>query len=360
MWYDALMAKSFDIVEFVPSDGLTPLQVQKLNWNFRKVANLVGQVDVDQGDAVKGLVVKTVDLAADQKMTVSKSGTRSRTVLSFGIPAAQTRITAAQVDSVLANDDPTGDGVLNLTGLSRFWAGVRSAIADISTTLVTGVKGDAEQSYRRGNVNLTPSNIGAAPASHLHDAGNIQSGVLALARGGTGVDASAQYGYKVFGSTNNGLPYFRDLIPDEIPTLGTNKIDGIWPVTKGGTGVDSRNTAKNRFFASPYGSAGDPTFRAIHSSDIPQLSPTKSGFQGGSIAVSSVSAGSGADSAITFTPSFNSTPIVIVGMTSSQTAYTGQCSAYAMNVSSSGFTLRRQNNYTSARNIGAYWIAFEI
>lgn len=230
----------------------------------------------------------------------------------------------------------------------------------ITSAMVTGIKGDAESSYRRGNVNLTPANIGAAQASHLHDAGNIQSGVLALARGGTGVDASAQYGYKVFGSTNNGLPYFRELIPDEIPTLGTNKVDGIWPVTKGGTGVNSRNTAKNLFFASPYGAAGDPTFRAIHSSDIPQLSPTKSGIQGGSIAVSSVSADSGTDSAITFTPSFNSTPIVIVGMTSSQTAYTGQCSAYAMNVSSSGFTLRRQNNYTGARNIGAYWIAFEI
>lgn len=31
---------------------------------------------------------------------------------------------------------------------------------------VTGIKGNAETSYRSGNVNLTPANIGAAPSSH--------------------------------------------------------------------------------------------------------------------------------------------------------------------------------------------------
>lgn len=34
---------------------------------------------------------------------------------------------------------------------------------------VTGVKGNAETSYRTGQVNLTPANIGASPASHNHD-----------------------------------------------------------------------------------------------------------------------------------------------------------------------------------------------
>ena len=51
---------------------------------------------------------------------------------------------------------------------------------------VTGVKGDSESSYRTGNVNLTPANIGAAPASHNHSASDITSGTLGVARGGTG------------------------------------------------------------------------------------------------------------------------------------------------------------------------------
>ena len=43
---------------------------------------------------------------------------------------------------------------------------------------VTGIKGNAESSYRKGNVNLTPANIGAAAASHTHaisDVNNLQS-----------------------------------------------------------------------------------------------------------------------------------------------------------------------------------------
>ena len=38
---------------------------------------------------------------------------------------------------------------------------------------VTGVKGDKESSYRTGNVNLTPANIGAAAASHTHAIANV-------------------------------------------------------------------------------------------------------------------------------------------------------------------------------------------
>ena len=73
---------------------------------------------------------------------------------------------------------------------------------------VTGVKGDAESSYRTGDINLTPANIGAATTSHTHaisDVTNLQSelddkaalthshaasditsGTLPIARGGTG------------------------------------------------------------------------------------------------------------------------------------------------------------------------------
>lgn len=43
---------------------------------------------------------------------------------------------------------------------------------------VTGVKGNAETSYRTGNVNLTPANIGAAAASHTHDYLPLGGGAL--------------------------------------------------------------------------------------------------------------------------------------------------------------------------------------
>ena len=43
---------------------------------------------------------------------------------------------------------------------------------------VTGVKGNAETSYRTGNVNLTPANIGAAAANHTHSYLPLGGGTL--------------------------------------------------------------------------------------------------------------------------------------------------------------------------------------
>ena len=48
----------------------------------------------------------------------------------------------------------------------------------ISRYAVTGVKGNAESSYRKGDVNITPANIGAAASSHTHSASNITAGTL--------------------------------------------------------------------------------------------------------------------------------------------------------------------------------------
>lgn len=47
---------------------------------------------------------------------------------------------------------------------------------------VTGVKGDAEESYRNGTINLTPANIGAAPAQHTHSGADITSGEVSVQR----------------------------------------------------------------------------------------------------------------------------------------------------------------------------------
>ena len=48
----------------------------------------------------------------------------------------------------------------------------------ISRYAVSGVKGNAESSYRKGKVNITPANIGAAESSHTHSASNITAGTL--------------------------------------------------------------------------------------------------------------------------------------------------------------------------------------
>jgi hypothetical protein len=61
-------------------------------------------------------------------------------------------------------------------------------------TLPTGVKGNAESTYRTGNVNLTPANIGAAEASHTHSylplSGGTLTGNLYLKSSGINRDAA--------------------------------------------------------------------------------------------------------------------------------------------------------------------------
>lgn len=47
----------------------------------------------------------------------------------------------------------------------------------MSTTVVTGVKGNAETSYRTGNANLTPANIGAVPTSRTVNGHALSSNV---------------------------------------------------------------------------------------------------------------------------------------------------------------------------------------
>jgi len=56
---------------------------------------------------------------------------------------------------------------------------------------LTGVKGSAESAYRTGNVNLTAANVGAAAASHNHNASAINAGILPQERGGTGASTLA-------------------------------------------------------------------------------------------------------------------------------------------------------------------------
>ena len=95
---------------------------------------------------------------------------------------------------------------------------------------VTGVKGNAESTYRTGNVNITPANIGAAAASHNHSASNINSGTLSadrlptvpISKGGTGATTAA-------GARN---------------ALGLGNTTGAVPVANGGTGATSAAAAR--------------------------------------------------------------------------------------------------------------------
>ena len=82
------------------------------------------------------------------------------------------------------------------------------------------------------NSKPTPSELGAAASSHSHDAGNITSGTLPVARGGTGT-TSAQA---------------------ERNRLGLGNTTGALPIANGGTGATSASNAANAILGGITGS----------------------------------------------------------------------------------------------------------
>lgn len=81
---------------------------------------------------------------------------------------------------------------LDSNGLAYLWGKMKSYVDSViqSVGAITGVKGDAESTYRTGNVNLTAANIGAATSSHTHAASDVESGTLDIGRIPTGTGAS--------------------------------------------------------------------------------------------------------------------------------------------------------------------------
>lgn len=114
-------------------------------------------------------------------------------------------------------------------GAIHFTAAERTKLSGIETgaevNSITGVKGNAESSYRTGNVNLTPANIGAAAASHTHGTGDITSGVLPIARGGTGQTTAKAAATSLLTSLDNGDTVMRDET-----LIVTSKYDGTTDV----------------------------------------------------------------------------------------------------------------------------------
>lgn len=107
---------------------------------------------------------------------------------------------------------------------------------------VTRVKGNSESTYRSGDVNLTPQNLGAAPSQHYHDdryytesevdnllklraeskhthsTSDITFGTLPISKGGTG-NSEAYYRYTSTDGTDMIIGEFTEFWRDEISEL---------------------------------------------------------------------------------------------------------------------------------------------
>ena len=91
------------------------------------------------------------------------------------------------------------------------------------------------------SINITPSSIGAAATDHNHSAANITSGILAVARGGTGITANPSMLVNL-GSTAAASVFAASPRPG---------ITGTLPIANGGTGATSASAARTALGITP-------------------------------------------------------------------------------------------------------------
>lgn len=86
-------------------------------------------------------------------------------------------ITRSELDDVAAQkvDKISGKGLSTEDFTTNEKIKLAAIESGAQANSITGVKGDSESSYRTGNVNITPANIGAAPDVHTHNYAGSQS-----------------------------------------------------------------------------------------------------------------------------------------------------------------------------------------
>ena len=117
--------------------------------------------------------------------------------------------TTSEVDTIASGkvDKVTGKGL----STEDFTSAEKTKLSGIETgaqvNTITGVKGNAESTYRTGNVNLTPANIGAVPTSRTVNGHALSSNVTVTASdvGLGNVDNTSDLNKPISTATQNAL-----------------------------------------------------------------------------------------------------------------------------------------------------------
>lgn len=158
-------------------------------------------------------------------------------------------------DTTYSNATTSAAGLMSAADKTK----LNGIAAGAQVNSVTGVKGNAETTYRTGQVNLTAANIGAAATSHNHAASAITSGTLSIdrlptvtvAKGGTGATTVAGARNALgLGNTSGAVPVANGgtgatTVAGARNALGLGNTSGAVPVANGGTGATTVSAAQS-------------------------------------------------------------------------------------------------------------------
>ena len=191
---------------------------------------------------IGGLTLKLPNTVASTGQVLTATGVTGGNTVTLGfVNPAATGVTS------IATTSPITGGTITSTGTIACPTCVTSAANLTSNQLVLGAGGQGSATLGTTGTATTVLHGGAGvPTFSAVGLTTDVTGILPIANGGTG---------NATGTATN--------------------VSGIVGTANGGTGVNSSSTTANQIFASPNGSTGAPTFRAMVAKDLPTPQNTR-------------------------------------------------------------------------------------
>lgn len=190
-----------------------------------------GEVTPQSGDYTAEMVGADASGSAEAALAAAAAYTDAQ-IAAIPTPDVSGQI-AAHNSSTSAHSDIRGAIPTKVSQLTND-KGYITGYTESDPTVPSWAKAASKPSY-------TYSEVGAAASSHNHGAGNITSGTLAVARGGTGVTANPSMLVNL-GSTTAASVFAASPRPG---------VTGTLPVANGGTGATTAAAARTNLGAAP-------------------------------------------------------------------------------------------------------------